>query len=191
MITVGKRNVATVIAACLLAAGCGGATGDAGPAGGSSVVSTPPSGELTPTDLAFVELVIPQNESALAAAQMTLKRPGSDPELIALAERVDSRYRTELNRLNEVLATAGLTNSDQHEGHDMPGMITALELEALDKAQGKAFDDRMGEAFRAQFQESLTVAQSELSAGTAKPVLELGADIERTRAEFLARLGAP
>lgn len=186
-----KLNAVVAIAVCVLAAGCGGAAEDAGPAGVSSAVSTPPSGELTPTDVAFVELVIPQNESALAAAQLTLKRPGSDPELVALAERVDSRYRTELNRLNEVLSAAGLTNSSQHEGHDMPGMITALELEALDKAQGKAFDDQMGAAFRAHFQESLTVAQSELSAGTAKPVLELGADIERTRTEFLDKLGAP
>jgi uncharacterized protein (DUF305 family) len=186
-----KWNAVVAIAACVLAAGCGGATEDAGPAGVSSVVSTPPSGELTPTDLAFVELVIPQNESALAAAQLTLKRPGSKPELLALAERVDSGYRAELTRLNEVLSTAGLTKSDQHEGHDMPGMITALELAALDEAQGKEFDDRMGEAFRAHLQESLTVAQSELSAGTAKPVLELGADIERTRTELLGSLGAP
>lgn len=179
------------VAACVLVAGCGAATPDAGPAGVSSAVSTPPSGGLTPTDVAFVELVIPQNESALAAAQLTLKRPGSDPELVALAERVDSSYRTELTRLNGVLTSAGLTKSDQHEGHDMPGMITALELEALGKAQGRAFDDQMGAAFRAHFQESLTVAQSELSAGTAKPVLELGADIGRTRTEFLDQLGAP
>jgi uncharacterized protein (DUF305 family) len=186
-----RLNAVAALAVCLLAAGCGGATGEAGPSGGSSAVSTPPSGELTPTDVAFVELVIPQDESAIAAAQLTLKRPGSDPELVALAEHVDSRYRTELNRLGEVLASAGLTTSDQHAGHDMPGMITALELEALDKAQGKAFDDRMGAAFRAHFEESLTVARSELSAGTAKPVLELGADIERTRTELLAKLGAP
>jgi uncharacterized protein (DUF305 family) len=185
------RKLSLVVLCGVLVAGCGGAVEDAGPAGVSSAVSTPPAGELTPTDVAFVELAIPQNESALAAAQLTLKRSGSNPELVALAERVDSDYRAELTRLNEVLSTAGLTKSDQHEGHDMPGMITALELEALDKAQGKAFDEQMSAAFRAHFQESLTVAQSELSAGTAKPVLELGADIERTRAELLGRLGAP
>ena len=182
------RTLTAVVLACLLA-GCGGATEDTGPAGVSSAISAPPSGELTPTDVAFVELAIPQNESALAAAQLTLKRPGADPELIALAERVDSRYRAELNRLNEVLAAAGLTNGDQHEGHDMPGMITALELDALGKVQGKAFDEQMGEVFRVQFEESLTVARSELSAGTAKSVLGLGADIERTRTELLGTLG--
>ncbi|MCS7479034.1 DUF305 domain-containing protein [Umezawaea endophytica] len=185
------RGLSAVVLLCLLAAGCVGTAEEAGPAGVSSAVSTPPSGELTPTDVAFVELAIPQNESALAAAQLTLKRSGSNPSLLALAQQVDSGYRAELERLNGVLTAAGLTRSDQHDGHDMPGMITALELEALDKAQGKAFDDQMGAAFRAHLQESLTVAQSELSAGTAKPVLELGADIERTRTELLGRLGAP
>ena len=175
---------------CLLIAGCGAGEG-VGSVGASSVVSTPAAGELSPTDVAFVELAIPQNESALAAARLTLRKPGSDPALVALAQKVDSGYQVELERLNGVLVAAGLTKTDQHEGHDMPGMITALELEALDKAQGEAFDEQMGAAFRAHLQESLTVAQSELSAGTAKPVLDLGADIERLRAELLGGLGAP
>ncbi|HEX6343695.1 DUF305 domain-containing protein [Umezawaea sp.] len=184
------RALSAVVVLCLVTAGCGGAP-DTGPVGASSAVSTPPSGGLTPTDVAFVELAIPQNESALAAAELTLKRSGSNPELVALAERVDSGYRVELDRLNGVLTAAGLTRSDQHDGHDMPGMITALELAALDQAQGAAFDERMREAFRAHLRESLTVAQAELSSGTAKSVLELGSDIERTRTELLGRLGAP
>jgi len=187
-----KVRVVVVAAVCLLAAGCGGAAAeDLGPAGVLSPISAPPSGELTPTDVAFVELAIPQNESALAAAELTLKRPGADPRLIALAQSVDDRYRAELAKLNSVLGGAGVTNTNQHEGHDMPGMITDLELKALDQSQGKSFDDRMLETFRAHFQESLTVARSELSAGTAKAVLELGADIERTRTELLGKLGAP
>jgi uncharacterized protein (DUF305 family) len=187
-----KLKAVVVAAVCLLATACGGAEAqDLGPAGVSSPISAPPSGELTPTDVAYVELAIPQNESALAAAELTLKRPGSDPRLIALAQSVDDRYRVELTKLTGVLAGAGLTTSAQHEGHDMPGMITSLELQALDEAQGKSFDDRMLETFRAHLQESLTVARSELSAGTAKAVLDLGADIERTRAELLGKLGAP
>jgi uncharacterized protein (DUF305 family) len=183
-------RLGAVVLCCLLAAGCG-AVDEAGPAGVSSVVSTPPSGELSPTDVAFVELAIPQNESALAAAQLTLRKSGSDSALVALAKQVDSGYRAELERLNGVLASAGLVKTEQHEGHDMPGMITALELSALEKVQGKAFDEQMSAAFRSHFQESLTVARSELSAGTAKPVLELGAEIERARTELLGRLGAP
>ncbi|WNV82130.1 DUF305 domain-containing protein [Umezawaea sp. Da 62-37] len=184
-----SRNTFAALAVCGLLAGCG--AGDGSPAAASSAVSTPPSGELTPTDLAYVELAIPQNESALAAAELTLKRPGSAPALLALAQRIDSRYRDELTRLNGVLSAAGVVNDDQHEGHDMPGMITELELRALDQAQGGAFDEGMTAALRTQVQEALTVARSELSAGTAKPVLELGADIERNRTELLSLLGAP
>jgi hypothetical protein len=127
--------------------------------------------------------VIPQNESTLAAIDLARKRSGST--LLPLAERIETGYRAELVRLRDLLAKAGQQDGNQHEGHDMPGMITAVELAAIGD------DQQLGAVLRTQFEEARTVARAELSSGTAKPVLELSADIERTRTEFLALLGTP
>ncbi|MFJ8959704.1 DUF305 domain-containing protein [Lentzea sp. NPDC102401] len=163
-----------LIAALLLAAGCG----------------TPPPAapaDLSATDLAFVDLVIPQNESALAALALAANRPGS--ALRPVAARVQDRYRDELAQVRELLARTGRQESDQHDGHDMPGMITAAELTAVGFAEGAAFDQQLTALLRTQFEEARTVARAELSSGTSKPVLELGARIDSTRAEFLTLLG--
>ncbi|MEU3643940.1 DUF305 domain-containing protein [Lentzea sp. NPDC034063] len=162
-----------LLAALLLVTGCG------------TPIDTPPS-DLSATDLAFVDLVIPQNESALAALALA-NRPGS--ALRPVAAQVEDRYRAELAQVRELLARTGRQESDQHEGHDMPGMITAAELTAVGFAEGTAFDQQLKVLLRAQFEEARTVARAELSSGTSKPVLELGARIDSTRAEFLALLG--
>ncbi|WP_177320219.1 DUF305 domain-containing protein [Lentzea waywayandensis] len=163
----------------LLATGCGTAAGH----------TPPPSAptDLTATDLAFLDLVIPQNESALAVLTLTANRPGS--ALRPMAAQVEDRYRAELAQVRELLARTGRQESDQHDGHDMPGMITAAELTAVGFAEGTAFDQQLKALLRTQFEEARTVARAELSSGTSKPVLELGARVDSTRAEFLALLG--
>ncbi|WP_434443952.1 DUF305 domain-containing protein [Lentzea sp. E54] len=169
-------------AVLLVVAGCGTTVRASTPSGA-------PSADLTATDLAFAELVIPQNESALAALALTATRPGST--LRPVTDQVAATYRDELARVRDVLARAGRPETRQHDGHDMPGMITAAELAAIGTAEDTAFDEHLRTVLRTQFEEARTVARAELSAGTSKPVLDLGAHIERTRTEFLTLLGAP
>lgn len=164
---------ALLIAAVLVATGCGA------PAG------SPPDG-LGATDLAFMDLVISQNESTLAALDLTATRPGS--ALRPVAARLQARYRAELAQVRELLARTGRQESDQHDGHDMPGMITAAELAAVGYAEGTAFDQQLTALLRTQFEEARTVARAELASGTSTPVVELSARIDSTRAEFLALL---
>ncbi|GHH40113.1 DUF305 domain-containing protein [Lentzea cavernae] len=168
---------ALLLAAVLVVTACGSPvdTGVAAPDG------------LSPTDLAFADLVIPQNESALAALALTAHRPGS--ALRPVAARVETRYRDELAQVREVLARTGRAESDQHEGHDMPGMITAAELAAVGHAHGADFDLQLKVLLRNQFEEARTVARAELASGTSEPLRELGARIDSTRAEFLELLG--
>ncbi|SEQ93738.1 protein of unknown function [Lentzea xinjiangensis] len=189
------------IAAVLVVAGCGATVAAAPPAGPAPAGSLPagslPAGSvqpspgpagLSPTDLAFVELVIPQNESALAAVTVAATRPGS--ALRPVASRVEAGYRAELAVARELLALAGRQETGLHDGHDMPGMITTAELAALGSARDTAFDQHLEQLLRTQFEEARTVARAELSSGKSAPALELGARIERTRAEFLALLDA-
>ncbi|MDX8034190.1 DUF305 domain-containing protein [Lentzea sp. BCCO 10_0856] len=170
---------ALLVAVVLAAAGCGTPTGSPPPAGS-------PAPDLAATDLAFVDLLIPQNESTLAALALTSANPGS--ALHPVARQVETRYRAELAQVRELLARIGRQESDQHDGHDMPGMITAAELATLAHDRGTAFDQQLKALLRSQFEEARTVARAELSSGTSQPVLELGARVDSTRAEFLALL---
>ncbi|MGW6441749.1 DUF305 domain-containing protein [Lentzea sp. NPDC055074] len=167
---------ALLIAALLVVTGCGAPVSPAG---------APPA-DLGPTDLAFADLVIPQNESALAALTLAENRPGS--ALHPVASQVSARYRDELAQVREVLARSGRQESDQHEGHDMPGMITAAELAAVGFAQGAEFDEQLKALLRTQFEEARTVARAEQASGTSPSLVELSARIDSTRAEFLALL---
>ncbi|MFI6099250.1 DUF305 domain-containing protein [Lentzea sp. NPDC051213] len=151
---------------------------------GTAPPAEPTTTDLTATDLAFLDLVIPQNESALAAIALAAGKPGST------LRQVEAGYREELVQAEELLAKAGRQESDQHDGHDMPGMITAAELKAIEDAQGTDFDRQLKALLRTQFEEARTVARAELSSGTSKPVLELASRIDRTRAEFSALLDA-
>ncbi|MFD4638330.1 DUF305 domain-containing protein [Lentzea sp. NPDC058436] len=166
---------ALLLAVVLVATGCG-----------APAVGTPVPTDLSATDLAFVDLVIPQNESALAALALA-GRPGS--ALGPVVRKAEDRYRSELAQVREVLARAGKAESNQHEGHDMPGMITAAELAAVEHVQGADFDLQLKSLLRNQFEEARTVARAELTSGTSKPVLEVAERIDSSRAELLALLG--
>ncbi len=172
---------ALLLAALLVVTGCGTTVPE--------TAAPPPAStatDLTATDLAFVDLVIPQNESALAALALTTTRPES--ALRPVADQVAATYRAELAQVRDVLARTGRQETGQHDGHDMPGMITAAELAAVGRAEAPDFDQQLRTLLRTQFEEARTVARAELSSGTNPPVLELGARIDRTRAEFLALL---
>ncbi|WP_329790943.1 DUF305 domain-containing protein [Lentzea sp. DG1S-22] len=173
-----------VAAALVVVTGCG--TSQPAPPGAPA---SPVAADLSATDLAFVDLVIPQNESALAALALTATRPGS--ALRPVADRVGEHYRAELARARELLARAGRQESGQHEGHDMPGMITAAELAAVGTADAEEFDEHLEALLRTQAEEARTVARAELTSGTSAMARELGARVDRSRAEFLALLGAP
>ncbi|MET9230026.1 DUF305 domain-containing protein [Lentzea sp. NPDC003310] len=155
----------------LLLAGCGAQAG-----------AVPPPAGLGPTDQAYVDLVIPQNESTLAVLAL------AGPSLRPLADRVEAQYRDELALVREVLARTGKPENDLHEGHDMPGMVTAAELTAARHAPEAEFDRRVEVLLRTQFEEARTVARAEQASGTDRAVVELSARVESTRTEFLALL---
>jgi hypothetical protein len=152
--------------------------------------SAPVAGGFSDTDAAYVQLAIPQDETVLPVLALAKSREGVDPGLVSLVGEVEQNHQEELERLRKALTDAGHTYLNMHEGHDMPGMVTAEEVASLDAATGQAFDDRLRVLLRAHFEESTTVAKSELAAGSSPEVLEVTRGIEASRAGYLARLGA-
>ncbi|WP_033427890.1 DUF305 domain-containing protein [Saccharothrix syringae] len=149
--------------------------------------TTTSAGGLDPTDAAYVQLAIPQAESALPLLDAVRAR-ATDPALAELATRAGVGHRGELTELHGVLERAGATYLNQHEGHDMPGMVTRDEVVAADRLAGAEFDAEARVLLRRHFEESAAVARSELAAGADAGLLELTGRIERARADYLSKL---
>ncbi|MFF7345679.1 DUF305 domain-containing protein [Streptomyces antimycoticus] len=64
----------------------------------------------------------------------------SDAGVEKWAKPVATACRDELVQLREPLARAGVPDTNPHQGHDMPGMVTGDELRTIQGTKGAAFD---------------------------------------------------
>ncbi|WP_030907517.1 DUF305 domain-containing protein [Streptosporangium amethystogenes] len=142
--------------------------------------ATPTAGFNT-TDTAWLQLMIPMDERTLPLLDLGAER-GHDPAVRRLAARIRKAHLAELERLTETLGRTGLPATNVHEGHDMPGMVTAADLAVLRKATGPALDRLFADRLREHLDQSAAVARSEQTAGADEGTRTLAAAVERTRA---------
>ncbi|MCK2213087.1 DUF305 domain-containing protein [Actinomadura sp. ATCC 31491] len=94
-------------------------------------------------------------------------------------------------RLRALLARTGVAGAaNPHAGHDMPGMPTAADLEALEGLRGAGFDRRFAALLRAYLGQLVLVADGERRSGQAADVRALAAAMSRAHAAELGSLAA-
>ncbi|GAA1652664.1 DUF305 domain-containing protein [Catellatospora bangladeshensis] len=162
-----------------------GGTGAATPPGAATV----PSAGAISTDVAWTQLMIALDERMLAALRLAPQRAG-DAALGAFAAEVARQHDTEVAELRKALAKTGAPETNPHEGHDMPGMITQENLALLAAKSGAEFDTMLAASLRAHFEQCRMLAGSEQSAGSDPAVKALAATVESTRTAALSRLAA-
>ncbi|NUT94933.1 MAG: DUF305 domain-containing protein [Saccharothrix sp.] len=143
---------------------------------------------LSATDAAYVQLAIPQAESALPLLDLVAAR---ETPLTPLAREIAADHRAGLDRLHGVLRDHGLPYLDEHRGHDMPGMVTDPEVTGLGTLTGPDFDSRAKTLLRAHLEESVAVAKVAQNAGQDTALLALVADLVRKGEDHLAKLSVP
>ncbi|MFI6989568.1 DUF305 domain-containing protein [Nonomuraea wenchangensis] len=178
-------------------------------AGGPRTAHPVTSGSVNPTDVAWLQLMIPMDERVLPLLDLGASR-GHAPAVAQLAGRLRAAHVAELARLRAALHTTALHTTDlpatdlpatglpatglpadnPHAGHDMPGMITAAELARLRTAEGPAFDTLFTGHLRAHLRQSRSVTRSEQLSGADPGIKALAAAIERTRTTQLSALAA-
>ncbi|MGW1321114.1 DUF305 domain-containing protein [Streptomyces antibioticus] len=149
-----KRPPAAVLLCALTvltAAACAGPAPAAGPA--ASTAAATASGRLNATDIGWIQLMIAMDDQARRILALAPDRSG-DPHLVTWATGVAEDHRHALAALRGLLADAGVADDNPHAGHDMPGMVNATELRALEHADGPDFDRLL----RAALDEHLTQA---------------------------------
>ncbi|GJF31290.1 DUF305 domain-containing protein [Kitasatospora sp. NE20-6] len=182
-----RAFVGAAVAALVL---CGGLMAVARPGGGPAAPAagaTASAAPFNPTDVAWLQLAAPMTEQAVHLAGLVTARSAS-PELRALADTVTRGDTADLGRLRALIAQAGASGANPHEGHDMPGMTTAAEYAAVEQEQGAAFDRLATTHLREYLEQSVHLAEAESTAGSRPDVRALAADIRRNRTAELGGL---
>ncbi|WP_155375398.1 DUF305 domain-containing protein [Catellatospora vulcania] len=168
----------------LVLAGCGGTS--PAPVAPVSPPAVAEAGAIS-TDVAWSQLMIALDQRMLAALELAPQRT-ADKDLSAFATDVARRHEAEVVRLRELLQATGAPETNPHEGHDMPGMITKENLALLATKSGTAFDTMLADSLRTHFEQCRMLAGSEQSAGADPAVKALAASVETTRQADLDRL---
>ncbi|KAB1927779.1 hypothetical protein GUI43_02064 [Micromonospora noduli] len=149
---------------------------------------------LNGTDDAFIRLLIPMNEGALALIDQLDTRP-ADPSLRALLGEVRKAHRAELRDLRGLLAAGNVPELNIHEGHQMPGMVTEASLAELRATSDAEVSSRAAGLIRAHLAQTVVLCRGEQTAGGSPELKALAGRIQQARAAELNSLdnrpGAP
>ncbi|MEU4551898.1 DUF305 domain-containing protein [Micromonospora violae] len=204
-----QATARTLLVVVLLVAGCGAGSRDAArtatppatappataaptTAPPATVASTPTgtAGSFNPTDIAWLQLTVAMIERLLPVLDLVPART-TDPAWRRTAARVAATQRADLDRAHRLLAEAGAPTTNPHEGHDMPGMVTAEQLAALRSATGASFHRLLAGHLRAHLTQSVRIAASEQQNGVQPATVALAAAVARNATANLARLNTP
>lgn len=187
---------AAVLALALVATGCGG--DDAG--SGSSTSAT----EHNDADVAFASDMIQHHAQALSMVDLTMGRP-LDPEVEALAEEIRAAQSPEIETMSDWLTAWGeevppTMRDHSNAGHDMegmgesmegmedsemPGMMSAEDMTALEEAPDAQFQAMWLEMMVEHHEGAIEMAEEQQDDGRYRPAVELaGSIIEAQQAEI-------
>lgn len=153
------------------------------------VAGTPRAAAFNATDVAWIQLMIPMDERARLLTDLAPART-ADPALARFAGRAADRQEAELAVLRGLLARSGAPDTRPHEGHDMPGMVSADTLRRAGALSGEEFDRLFATALRAHLAQSLLLCAGERASGGAGEARELAGELEKAGSEQLALLDA-
>ncbi|MGW2627433.1 DUF305 domain-containing protein [Micromonospora taraxaci] len=200
-----RRSAAsTLLVALLLVAGCGAGqprdptktTAPTEPPAVDLAPTRPPTvapaptgtpGSFSPTDVAWLQLTVAMAERLLPVLELVPART-TDPVWRRLAAQVEATERADLDRARRLLAVAGAPTTNPHEGHDMPGMVTAEQVTALRAATGSPFHRLLAGHLRAHLAQAARIADAEQHAGAHPATTAMAGAVVRDGNAALARL---
>ncbi|WP_433261039.1 DUF305 domain-containing protein [Micromonospora vinacea] len=187
-----QSTASPVLIAVLLVAGCGAGPQDAAStppvtAPPATTAPTPTGTAFNPTDIAWLQLTVAMTERLLPVLDLVPART-TDPAWRRASAQVATTRRAELDRARRLLADAAAPTTNPHEGHDMPGMVTAQEMTALRTASGQSFHRLFAGHLRAHLAQSVRVATSEQQSGAQLATVALAEAVVRSGTADLERL---
>jgi len=145
-------------------------------------------------DVEFAQAMIPHHQQALEMAEMAATRAQS-PEVKRLAAEISAAQGPEIATMTswlkawgeDVPAAGGKDGMDHGSmDHGMPGMMTAQEMAALEKAKGAAFDRLWLTQMIKHHQGAIEMAEGEQKMGKNPQAKALAATIAADQAREIA-----
>jgi uncharacterized protein (DUF305 family) len=181
--------VATATAALALAA-CGGDGDGSGQGGhgsssasaGASASAEATNGSHNAQDVAFAQGMIPHHQQALEMARLAADRAGST-EVKDLAARIEKAQDPEIKTMTGWLTSWGEDVPDAMPGMDhsahagMSGMMSAEDMDKLEKASGRTFDTLFLTMMVEHHKGAVEMATTEKDKGAYGPAKAVADDI--------------
>jgi uncharacterized protein (DUF305 family) len=181
-----RRGAALVVVVLVVACvACAERPESARPGSSAAMATTAFGG----TDTAWTQLMIAMTAQAATLLEVTATRAAGG-ELAGLATRLDAEYRGELRLLRTALTGAGLTPTNVHDGHELPGMITPADLEVIGQRTGPDFDALVVAHLREEMEQSVRLARSEQRTGQNDDCKAIAVSIDKARTTSLKHLNA-
>lgn len=98
------------------------------------------AGDLTGSEVMFLQMMIPHHQQAVDISNLALKQ-SSNPELLALAKIILKEQSAEITQMNNWLSQANAGTDPGHSMDGMAGMLSDSDLMALESSTGKKFDE--------------------------------------------------
>ena len=176
----------------LVAAACGGDTEPPG------AVGTSPT-EHDDADVAFASDMVQHHAQALSMVDLTLDRP-LDPEVQALAEDIRAAQAPEIETMADWLTGWGepvpeTVRDHANAGHDMgegtddmPGMMSADDMDALESASDADFQQMWLEMMVEHHEGAVEMARTEQESGRFEPAVDLAGQIIESQTTEIATM---
>ncbi len=170
-----RRTVWCAVAAvAFLSSGCG----EEASAPAAATTNTGTSAGFGNTDLAWLQLMLPMTGNATELLRLVPEH--SDlPAWKATAAKLLQDQDETLTRLRVVSDKAGVPDTDVHQGHRMPGMVTAADLIVLRRLHGDEFRKQAAALLVAYLDQSVVLADGEQQSGQDGDSRALAATIAR------------
>lgn len=193
-----------VLFAAISLGGCGGSSDDAhgdhspspaaadqsapvvqGGAPGAAAATISPSSAASDrwsrTDADFMTMMIPHHAQALEMTRLA-REHGVHPDVVSLAERIESAQGPEIVAMSGWLNTRGLRVPRASDpAHTMAGMLTPDQMSELGKARGEEFDRLFLTGMIQHHQGALEMAEPMASTGSDALAIEMAMDVEATQ----------
>ncbi len=108
-----------------------------GPHGG---MVTSAAGDLTGSEVMFLQMMIPHHQQAVDISNLALKQ-STNPELLALAKNILREQSAEISQMKAWLSQANAGTDPGHSMDGMAGMLSDSDLMVLESSAGKKFDE--------------------------------------------------
>ncbi len=166
---------ALLLAGVLTLTGCGGDTSDATASGHNDA------------DVSFAQEMIPHHTQAVQMSKMAEQMADSD-EVRALAEDIAAAQGPEIEQMTGWLEEWDEDVPDGDMMGDMPGMMSADEMDELDMSSGGAFDEMFLTMMIEHHEGAIEMAKVEQADGESAEATDLAAEIEKAQTEEIATM---